>query len=181
MNVNPLVYDEKMKKYTIENYRGYFALKENYILQWEGLLNILRLNKNFARIKDMTFSTVQYSFKASIPFLYFKGGLILCVSILTKSVGIYYDNGEIISTGFCIYDYRGNVENPYISYYPNNKMQEDLGRMIIDNALEYFNGFQKFDNFYASEEFDNLDIDVFECDKLNFFQVVFCSNVYGII
>lgn len=182
MNIEPLIYIEEKGNNSIRNYENYLSFKQAHASQWSNLLKNLQKNENFGRIRDMTYSTVLHSYKVSIPFMNYKGGLVLCISMLNKNIGLYYDYGEVISAELLhIYDYRGKRYDKYLSYFPGKQIHEALGRVAIGNAMSCFVGFQKFDNFYATIELENLDLAIFSNDKLNIFQLFFCSNIHGII
>ncbi len=175
-----IVHDEYDDSKALESYENVVKEKESYRKDWSSFLSCIKGSK-FPRVVNLEPSSERHCFKASLSFPNNNQGIILCISMIGKLVGIYYDQYYRGNNYLPMYNYRGNSENYTLSYYPATAEQEEFSRYTIETATSIFTSFQKFDNFYASKLVENIIVDRTRHEKLDLFQAFFCTNVHGTI
>lgn len=166
----------------IVNYEEQAALKDTFQSNWNSLLAALRETGRFLRVRDMDHSTGPHNFKCILPLTAGGPGLILCVSMTGKYLGLYYDiTGLQTDHRPKIYNYRLSRWESHLSYYPASIEQETTARLVLHSCLDFFADFRIVDGLLAGTPIENIGIGRTEFPRLDVFQTIFCTNVHGML
>lgn len=165
---------------TAELYEDLIAAKDRHRQVWQALMADLKGCPAFTRVRDADFATNPHCYRVVLPI---DGaaheGLMLCISMAGKLIGIYYSN----LNNYALVPFRaGGCTTPaHISYYPFSKRQEELGRFVLALSQTYFADFHKFDNNYASVIVERVKVGEDLYDELDLFQAIFTANAHAMI
>ncbi len=149
--------------------------KSRYLENWNRLLVKLRLNTK-GKVRDITLSGQRNSFKALLTYSNEEGydvGITVCISFPFKLFGFAYsrfEHGKNEKDNF--------LQNTYdVIEYGMNNVKACIENLVIENFI----GFIEFEYEYASFTIERIVIDDLIYNDLDLWEVIFNTNVVGII
>ncbi|WP_254561812.1 hypothetical protein [Dyadobacter diqingensis] len=172
-----------------------WELKENLHPTWNYLIKELETFRwKFGPIRDMFYDSND-GFKAILRIKSEMGdselvGIIFHVSLIGNQIGLYYADSSKTEVN----------QNPIsparktsmlntspltfvkdLSYFPLNQLHADCAPDLIAIIVQHFPDFKVFDNIYAECKVDSIQTEGGYYQNIDLFQVIFGTNIHGVI
>jgi hypothetical protein len=173
------IFNKKFLPAFIENnhdaYNTALAQKEAYKLHWQVLLAELKFIDENVSLRDVGGGAASHCNKVMLGLGEWEHGIILNICHFAKTFGFYYCHYAIPPTIEVMS--KDKTSFAHVSYYPYNEIQENLAMKVISIAEKHFNGFELFDNIYASQKISNVIINDTIFEEVDCFQLLFGDEI----